>query len=160
MELYIPLRHPDFLTHVSGCLPRQPMQMPSVSSPNLERGRAQGESYQAQGHPQANGEWLVTTGCILHTSTPSLSGPTPSPESLLSGSLSVASHPESPLCSGNLSRLLKLVSASHLGLAFLHKACLSGLALHVQVRSHSRPCPSGSLCPICSSKALCPTFSG
>lgn len=145
---------------MSGCLPRQPTQVPSVSSSALlGRGRAQGESNQAQGHPQANREWLVTTGCILHTRTLSL-GPTPSPESLLSGSLSVVSHPESPLCSGNLSCLLKLALASHLGLAFLHKACLSGLAVHVQVRSHSRPCPSGSLCPNCKSKALCPTFAG
>lgn len=134
MGLCLPLRHPDFLTHASGCLPRQPLQMPSVFSPSLlGRGRAQGESNQAQGHPQANREWLVTTGCILHTRAPSL-GPTPSPDSMLSGSLSAASHPESPLCSGNQSGLLKFVLASHLGLALLHKACLPGLAVPVQIR--------------------------
>lgn len=96
---------------------------------------------------------------LTHSRTQFLS-PAPSPESLLSGSLSVVSHPESPLCSGNLSCVLKLVLASHSGLAFPYKACLSGLAVHVQVRRHSRPCPSGSLCPYASPKALCHTFAG
>lgn len=157
MELCIPLK---FLTHISGCLPRQPLRLPSVYSPTLlERGRAQGESYQVQGHPQANREWLPTTGCISHTRTQSL-GPTPSPESSLSGSLSVASHPESPLCSVNSSGLLKRVLAFHTGLALPHRACLLGLAVRDQVRSHSRPCLSGSFCVFYGPKVLCPTFAG
>lgn len=150
-----------FLTPVSGCFPRQPLQLPSVySSARLERGWAQGESNQVQGHPPTDREWQPATGYTSHTPELSLSAPPLPPEFLLSGSLSVASHPESPLCSGNLSCVLKLVLASHSGLAFLYKACMSGLSVHVQVRSHSRPCPSGSLCPYSSPKALCHTFAG